>query len=220
MRLINRILDLIFPPKCLLCDNILGKNQLDLCPDCRVHQPLCPISKNKLSFVDSWLALWYYEENAKESLRRYKFRGKRCYASGYGRLLAMKIHQEKDGCFDLVSWVPVSRQRKFSRGYDQVELAAKAVGRELGFEPVRCLRKIRNNPPQSGISGHAQRRANVLGAYQVSPDVEIQGKRILLLDDIITTGSTVSECAKVLLTAGAAEVHCAALAAANQHERQ
>ena len=135
MRLVNAILDLIYPPKCLLCDKVLEKGQMDLCPDCRVRQPLCPISKNKLSFVDSWLALWYYEENAKESLRRYKFRGKRCYASGYGRLLAMKIQQEKEGCFDLITWVPVSRLRKFSRGYDQVELLAKTVGKELGYEP-------------------------------------------------------------------------------------
>lgn len=220
MRLLNYILDLIYPPKCLLCDKVLASNQLDLCPDCRVNQPICPISKNKLSFVDSWLALWYYEENAKESLRRYKFRGKRCYASGYGRLLAMKICEELDDEYDLITWIPVSKRRRFKRGYDQVQLLAEALGKELDCPPVACLQKIRDNPPQSGISGQAQRRANVLGAYKAINREQIAGKRILLLDDIITTGSTAGECAKVLLTAGAAQVHLAAVAVANHNERK
>lgn len=220
MKVLKLILDLIYPPKCLLCDCVLASNQLDLCPKCRVDQPLCPISKNKLPFVDSWLSLWYYEDNAKESLRRYKFRGKRCYAPGYGRLLAMKIQQEMDGKYDLITWIPVSKRRRFKRGYDQVQLLAQAVGSELGCVPIPCLHKIRDNPPQSGISGHAQRRANVLGAYEAVVPEQFSGKRILLLDDIITTGSTASECAKVLLTAGASEVHVAAVAAAKHHERK
>ena len=216
MKLLNCVLDLLYPPKCLLCQRVLEHDQLDLCGQCRAQQPLCPVSKNKFPFIDSWLSLWYYEENAKESLRRYKFSGKRCYAPGYGRLLAMRIQQELNDEYDLLTWVPVSKWRKYKRSYDQVELLAQAVGRELGIQPVLCLHKIRNNPPQSGISGQAQRRGNVLGAYKaVNPEI-FAGKRILLLDDIITTGATAGECAKVLLTAGATEVHVAVLAAAKQ----
>ena len=96
---------------------------------------------------------------------------------------------------------------------------AKAVGRELGMEPVPMLKKIRNNPPQSGIVGQAKRRANVLGIYRLAEPVEIEGKRILLLDDILTTGATAGECARVLLTAGAAEVHCAVVAAAGKNTK-
>ena len=116
--------------------------------------------------------------------------------------------------FDVLTWVPVSPWRRFTRGYDQVELLAAAVGAELGMEPVRTLRKIRNNPPQSGITGLAQRRANVLGVYRIADPELVRGKRILLLDDIITTGATAGECARVLLTAGAKEVHCGCIAAA------
>ena len=93
---------------------------------------------------------------------------------------------------------------------------AKAVGEELGMEPVRTLRKIRNNPPQAGITGQAQRKANVLGVYRVVDPKLVQGKRVLMLDDIITTGSTAGEAARVLLTAGAAEVHCGTIAAARK----
>ena len=114
--------------------------------------------------------------------------------------------------------MPISRRRKLWRGYDQVELLAQAVCRELDAAPIRCLKKIRHTPAQSGIKGSAQRKANVLGAYKaVQPEVFV-GKRVLILDDIITTGATISECARVLLTAGAKEVHCAAIAAAKHHK--
>ena len=79
--------------------------------------------------------------------------------------------------------------------------------------PVSTLKKIRHNRPQSGITGAEKRKANVLGAYRaVSPD-KVAGKRVLLLDDILTTGATMSEAARVLKTAGAKEVHGAAVAA-------
>ena len=83
------------------------------------------------------------------------------------------------------------------------------------MKPVPTLRKIRHNRPQSGIDDQAKRRANVLGAYSAVCPQEVQGKRILLLDDIITTGATAGECARVLLTAGAKEVHCGFIAAAS-----
>ena len=99
-----------------------------------------------------------------------------------------------------------------------MELLAKAVAAELDMEPVPTLRKVRHNRPQSRIHGQAQRRANVLGVYGLEFPEIVKGRRILLLDDIVTTGSTAGECARVLLTAGAKEVHCGFLAAANHHK--
>ncbi len=208
------IWDILFPPKCVLCGKILEKGENDLCGHCRIHGPECTSSKIKLPFLDSWLALWHYEKDVRRSLVRYKFYGKRHYALSYGRLLAMRILREREGQYDMISWVPVSRLRRLRRGYDQVELLAQAVCTELALEPVQCLRKIRNTKPQSRIKGQAQRRANVLGAYEPVKPERFAGKRILLLDDIITTGATAGECARVLLTAGAEEVHCAAVGAA------
>ena len=77
------------------------------------------------------------------------------------------------------------------------------------------MRKSRNNPAQSGIRDEAARRANVLGAYEIVDPELIRGRRVLLLDDVITTGSTVSECARVLRTFGAEDVVCATLARAH-----
>lgn len=210
---------LLFPDKCILCGKILTGGEIDLCRTCRVEAPECPIQKQKRSFLDSWVAIWYYKGYIRSSILRYKFHRTRHYAKGYGRVLAMKLTAEYPDGFDVLTWVPISPLRKLVRGYDQVELLARAVGRELGMKPVRCLRKIRHNRPQSRISGGAERRANVLGVYRVTRDADLQGKRVLLLDDIITTGATAGECARVLLTAGAREVHLGAIAAAHSQQK-
>ena len=204
--------ELLFPPKCVLCGKILAQGELDLCGACRLDAPECTKNRRRIPFTEGWTAVWFYEDQVRRSLLRYKFYGKRHYAHSYGRLLAMKISQLEEP-FDLITWVPVSRWRRLRRGYDQVELLAAAVCAELDMEPVACLKKVRHNPPQSGITGQAQRRANVLGVYEGVEPERFAGKRVLLLDDIITTGATLSECARVLLTAGAVEVYCGAVAA-------
>ena len=216
MKLYHFLMELLFPPKCVLCRKILKSGEMDLCGDCRGDAPEYPGKKINIRFLDSFAAVWYYEGNVRGSILRYKFYNARSYAVSYGRILAMKLLREYPDGFDVLTWVPVSRLRKLRRGYDQVELLAKAVGRELELSPIPTLHKIRNNRPQSRLKDPAARRANVLGAYRLLEGTAVKGKRVLLLDDILTTGATAGECARVLLTAGASEVHCAALAAARK----
>ena len=216
MRLYHWILHLLFPPRCVLCGHLLEKNEIDLCRNCRIDAPEHPNSKRRIQFLDSFAAVWYYEGSVRRSLLRFKFCGARSFASYYGRRLAMRLQQEYPEGFDVLTWVPVSRLRRFRRGYDQVELVACCVGRELGMMPVQVLQKIRHNRPQSRIQDDAARRANVLGAYRLKDPGLVQGKKVLLLDDILTTGATVGECARMLRTAGAREVHCAVVAAARK----
>lgn len=216
MRRYHFLLNLLFPRKCVLCRELLEKQEQDLCRKCRVEGPEYPDTKENIQFLDSFTAVWYYEGDVRSSLLRYKFQNLQCYADSYGRLLAMKLLQTHPEGFDCLTWVPISRLRKLRRGYDQVELLAKAVGRELGMTPVPLLKKVRHNRPQSSLGDAAKRRGNVLGAYREVNREQIAGSRILLLDDILTTGSTAGECARVLLTAGAKEVHCAAVAAARK----
>lgn len=219
MKLFQWIGTWLFPDKCLLCGRILEKDETDLCHHCRIHAPECPVLHSKYPYLNSWLALWYYEDEVRRSLLRYKFYGKRAYANGYARLLGMKLLREDRTDFDVLTWIPISDKRRRKRGFDQVELLAQKLGEELGVKPQPILKKIRDNPAQSGIVGQAERRANVLGVYQVVCPEVIQGKRVLLLDDIVTTGATAGECARVLLTAGAKEVHFAVIAAARQHKK-
>ena len=216
MMLHHWIVNFLFPPKCVLCRKVLETQETDLCRRCRADSPDYSHRKRNLQFLDSFTAVWYYENNIRRSLLRYKFYGARGYAAAYGRLLAMRLRREYPEGFDVLTWIPISRLRKFRRGYDQVELLTRAVGRELEMEPVSVLKKVRNNRQQSKIQDAAQRRANVLGVYRATNPEAIKGKRVLLLDDIFTTGATASEAARVLLTAGAKEVHCAAVAASRK----
>ena len=207
-------MSLLFPRKCVLCRKVLEKYETDLCHECRKTVPELEKPKLKISFVARWTAVWYYKDNVRRSLLRYKFYNARSYAAIYGRFLAMKI-QKEDLHFELLTYVSTGWLRRWKRGYDHVALFAEAVGKELGVPAVKTLKKIRQVKPQSRIRDAAARRANVLGAYRVIDPELVKGKRVLLLDDIITTGATISECAKVLLVAGAKEVFCAAVAAAS-----
>ena len=223
MKFFHLIIHFLFPPKCVLCGKVLRDEETDLCVSCRTETDIIPKPKTKHPFLASWTALWYYNGNVRRSLIRFKFYNARSYAVVYGRLLAMKLLEEYPEGFDLLTWIPISPLRKIRRGYDQVELIAASVSRELDMEAVPTLKKIRHNRPQSRLNSYSRRRANVLGAYEVMPDADITGKRVLLLDDILTTGATASEAGRILLTAGAKEVTAAAVAASthnsNKHSR-
>jgi len=210
--MIRRILEWLFPEKCVLCRCVLDKDETDLCRKCRVEQPQYPYGKKKVPHLTDLTAVWLYQGSVRGSLHRYKFRGFRHYASAYGRLLAMRIDRDLPRA-DVMTWVPVSAKRLRSRGYDQVELLAKAVSPELSIPAEPLLEKFRDNRANSDLKSPAERRANVLGVYRAPDPLLLRGKRVLLLDDIVTTGATASECARVLLTAGAEEVYFAAVAA-------
>ncbi len=215
----HRLLALLFPPRCVLCRKFLTKEETDFCHACRIDAPEYKKSNSRFSFLAGWTAVWYYKDNVRRSILRFKFSGRRSYAPAYGRVLAMKLQKEHRDDFDILTWVPIAPLRWLSRGYDQVELLAEAVGKELNVTPVRTLRKIRNTPPQSGIKDVYRRRANVLGAYKAVSPEQVKGKRVLLLDDVLTTGATASECARVLLTAGAKEVFFASIAVADDNTK-
>jgi len=209
--MLHRIMSLLFPPKCVLCRKVLSEHETDICHTCRENAPEFSHAKKSIPFVAQWTAVWYYKNNVRSSLLRYKFYNVRSYAPVFGRLLAMKLLQNNMS-FDVLTWVPISRRRKLRRGYDQVALIAQEVGKELGIKPIPTLKKTRHVPAQSSIMDPFARRANILSAYRTIDPERVRNKRILILDDIITTGSTASECAKTLLISGASEVICAAVA--------
>ena len=218
--MLYRLWQFLFPPKCILCRSFLTKDETDLCHRCREKAPEVGKEKFRYNFVARWCAVWYYKDDVRNSLLRYKFSRKRSYAGPYARLLAMKLRHTGMDAPQVLTWVPVSTLRRWKRGYDQTQTLAMEVARELGIPAVKTLKKIRHTPPQSGISDAAARRANVLDAYKVTDPALVRDKSILLLDDILTTGATVSECAKTLHFAGAREVNCAVVAVASHSDKK
>ena len=163
-------------------------------------------------FFSECVSALYYEGAVKEAILRYKFGGAEAYAPAFGELVAERIYQDLDGKYDILSWVPLAPDHLRRRGYDQAYLIAKNAGDRLCRPVVPVLKKKRNVRAQSGTKTKDQRRANIAGAYTVPDPAAVTGKRVLLIDDIVTTGSTLSECAKMLLMAGAEDVMCATLA--------
>jgi ComF family protein len=185
-----------------------------MCPDCEKTLPYTSGAdiKQKIPFAASAVAPLYYEKNVRQSLLRYKFGGCPGYADTYAALLADCVGENLQGEYDLVSWVPLSTRRLRSRGYDQARLLAEKTARILGADCTRLLKKTRNTRAQSATGSAEKRRANIAGAYVVTEPDLVNGKNILLFDDIITTGSTLSECARMLGMAGAGKVSAAAVA--------
>ena len=210
--MLHNILSIIFPPKCVLCKKILQEHETDYCHSCRINAPEYTKVKSSISFLAGWTTVWYYIDNVRSSILRYKFGNRRSYAAAYGRSLSMKVQQDLPEDIDFITWIPVSRSRRFKRGYDQVELLGIEMAKELSMPLKSVLKKIRNTPPQSTMKNAAQRKANVLGAYIVTDRAIVAGSRILLLDDVLTTSATATECAKTLLLAGAKDVYFASVA--------
>ena len=213
MGLISSIMNLFFPPKCAFCGRILGSVDDAWCSKCTEELPFTLLhGRQEGDYYDFCISPLYYKDTVRKSILRYKFKGAAAYADVYGKVLAECIRENPDIGYDVISWVPLSSKRKRSRGYDQAMLLALATALQLDDVAIETLRKTRDVRAQSELSDRDERNENISGVYEAT-DVElIEGKCVLLIDDIVTTGSTLSECARVLLDAGAKRVVCASLA--------
>lgn len=213
MGVLSGLLDLLYPPRCVFCRKLLKKGEGSVCEKCRDELPYTVNGgKQTGDFFSVCVAPLYYEGTVRESILRYKFSEAAGYAQTYGALVAECIRDNLRGRYDLISWVPLSRKRYKERGYDQAMLLALSTAKELDGEAVSTLKKHRDVARQSSMGSAEKRRANISGVYRAADPGLVEGKRVLLIDDIVTTGSTLSECARILLQSGAEEVVCAAIA--------
>ena len=164
--------------------------------------------ERKVDFTAGCLSPLAYRDKVVDSIHRFKFSGRASYARAYAILVAQCVRDHWDKPLDGVTWTPLSRQRRRERGYDQAQLLAKWVARELELPVLGMLDKVQDD---------ARRRANVLGAYRLRKDARPEGMNLLLVDDVVTSGSTLSECARLLSGAGAETVVCATLAQARKN---
>lgn len=213
MKILMWLLDLLYPPKCAFCGTLVPKERHRCCTKC---EEILPFTKNggRLSgnFFTVCLSPLYYEEEVRDALLRYKFQKKSAYCEPFGIFLAKCVDEFLEEDIDFVTWVPLSRKRLKKRGYDQAQLLAEQLAECLKLPCFPVLKKVVHTYPQSKTGSIEKRRANISGAYQVQNRQAVSGKTILLVDDIVTTGATLSECARMLGMAGAERVCCAALA--------
>lgn len=212
LAVINGFLDLLYPPKCAFCHKLLNGEDSGICRGCFDNLPFATDMAAVQSFgnVSLCVSPLYYEGFVRDSLLRYKFHGVTAYARIYAELIKAEIDRQNLD-FSLITWVPLSRKRLRTRGYDQARLIAEELAKLEGVSCEGLLKKIRNNAVQSKTGGYEKRKKNVAGAYSFSGKAAA-GTNILLIDDIVTTGSTLSEAAGVLIANGAAKVYGASVA--------
>jgi competence protein ComFC len=211
--------ELLFPSHCLGC----GRGGAFLCDDCASQltpalPPRCPRCWEPRSVAGECLACqdsppafdalrtaFVYQGLAREMVQALKYRGVTALAGRMGGLLAEAARSQRLEA-DVIVPVPLSGMRKRTRGYNQAEALAVALGRELGL-PVapKALVRRRHTPPQARRADAEARRANVAGAFVVAA-TSIAGQSVLLIDDVATTGATLSACASALREAGSGPI--------------
>lgn len=214
MHFINDIINIFYPNACGICANI---SKYDICPKCRVKLNKIKQCRKHIyltrSFFDE-MYIFKYEDLVRECIVKYKF----CDQNYRYKAFANFIIKDKKICrffkkYDIIIPVPISKIRTRQRGYNQSELIIKECAKQNKDITVctDILYKIKNTKPQS-LLNKEQRKINLKGVYQVKNEEKIKNKKVLLFDDIYTTGSTLEECAKVLKEAGACEVGVLTLA--------
>jgi len=222
-RLGRGALDLLFPPACVAC----GASGAFLCVACagrlapaawprcrRCWRPLqepgtCTICRANPPPFDGLRAAFVYDARARVLVHALKYRGMTALAPPMASLMARALRGSVEA--EAIVPVPLAGRRRRTRGYNQAEVLARALGEELGL-PVapRALRRTRETAPQARAADSNARRRNVEGAFEAAADAA--GRRLMLVDDVTTTGATLSACARALREAGAASVWAVAFA--------
>ena len=242
--ILTGIADLVFPPRCITCDDLLERHDsLPFCPSCLdgihfIRSPLCPrcgvpfpVTEAEDHLCGDCLtaerpytvarSVGRYEETLLTAIHRFKYRGR----TGIGEILGGIMADFAGGIWDMAAFerivpVPLHRRRLRERGFNQSVILARKISKRFDIPlDFTSLRREVFTPPQVGL-GREARPANVHGAFAVKYPERIAGRRILLVDDVYTTGSTLAECARVLIRAQAEAVAVLTLArAVHDHDR-
>jgi ComF family protein len=223
-----QVLDFFLPRLCVFCGEVVGEQApAAVCPACDeaipwVRSPLCPVCGRVFPvlerddhlcgpcrtapppFARARAAVLYEEEGpAGQAIKRFKYNRRLDMLPVMQHWLRQPLCQELVGAADLVAPVPLHPQRLKQRGFNQALLLAQAFP-EVHLER-ELITRVRHTPPQTGLNPK-ERRDNVKGAFSLTRPHLAQGKKVLLIDDVFTTGATVRECTRVLRKAGAHQV--------------
>ena len=208
MKILTRALDLIFPPICGFC----GETQTRfICNRC--ERIVDSIAINKIDeyndkYFNNHLYIFKYEDIIREKIIDYKFENKvYLYRTFSEAIIRNKQNIDFINKYDILIPVPIHKERKKQRGYNQSELIVRIIADEVKSIKlqVNVLKKDKNIVAQSTLN-KAKREENIKDVYKIVNSEKIKNKKVLILDDIYTTGSTVNECSKVLKEAGCKEI--------------
>lgn len=209
-KILNRILNLIYPNVCGICDEICKENICEKCNEKIEKNLVCKNKKydDKNIFYEEHMYLFDYKDEIREKIIQYKFKEKPYMYKAFAEIF---IKNEKVCNFlksyDIMLPVPIHKKRKNERGYNQSDLIAKEISKQIEklIYKNNIIRKNKNTNPQSSLN-KTERIENAKNVYEIMDKQIINNKKIIIFDDIYTTGSTVNECARLLKRVGAEKI--------------
>lgn len=234
LRIADIILNLLFPLRCGFCSEIIPciqATRYPLCEKCLskikfIGQNACAYCGKELNdgeknickyckgarYYEKVISVCEYSGLAREKILEFKFMGKKELYKVFSILIIEKLKMTNFRNFDIIISVPIHSSKLAERGYNQSELIAREIAKYFGL-PVSSSNLIKDKQTESqSLLDKTKRIMNVLDSFRVQDKREIKGKKVLLVDDIITTGATVNECSKVLKQAGGLEVYVVTIA--------
>ena len=206
----RKLLNVIYPKRCLFCEKVIRFEE-NVCPECQKKFNDITYHTFAKGGYPCTSAVPYNDIFA-GAILKFKFAGKKQYSSQIALIIAEAIEKElSEKHFDVITFVPMHKKNLRKRGYNQCELLAKSLSEILGIPAVATLRKTRFTKPQHKLKA-AKRSENVKGAFRIIDKNAVKDLDILLLDDIITTGNTLGECAKTLDKYSPRSIQCVTFA--------
>jgi ComF family protein len=236
--ILRGLADVLFPPACVVCEEILDEDlPFSLCQACFseirfIGSPLCPCCGlpyaaesasdhlcgeclSRKQYFTAVRSLGIYDSALLKAIQRFKYQGSLHVGEALGSLMASHSYPAFDMTeYDVIMPVPLHVGRLRERGFNQSLLLARVIARKFPVEiDFMTLRRAVDTAPQTGLRKE-DRAANVRGAFELGDRARVKGKKVLIIDDVYTTGSTVRECARILLKGGARSVGVLTLARA------
>ncbi len=200
---------LLYPKRCPFCRKIIENNEY-ACKECIDNMPQFSIIRG-IHGGHRCVSSLPYVDNYKKALLAFKFRDKIRYSKQFAQIMLQEVNRSyEDMVFDCVTYVPMHEKDEKKRGYNQCELLSKELSALLKTPYIGTLEKIKRTKPQHKLPV-SKRLKNLKGAFRIVDKNSVKGKTVLLIDDVITTGSTLNECVKVLEKAQPQIVCCITL---------
>lgn len=229
------ILSIFFPNRCIFCGELTDIQQDmccqcedelpwidgEICNDCGVEKSKCTCKGRHGQYYERIVAPLYYEGNAKRCIHDFKFRDYKNNSRQLSKLMADTLKNRlSDTQIDYITYIPMTENKAKKRGYNQSRLLAKSVADLLDIEfSDEMLIKLYETKSQHDCKS-VLRKGNLLGVFDVNSKYNIEGKSVLIIDDVKTSGNTLSECGKMLYLYGADHVFCLTAALVNSIIKQ
>ena len=206
---LHNIVAFLYPSLCPFCLSVIDTDEY-ACKECKSDMPPYGVFQGVNDGYRCCSPL-VYDGKFRNALILFKFKRKKQYTKAFARIMYEQVQKSyPDYVFDYITYVPMHRKDKKKRGFNQSQLLAKELSKLMNIGCFSTLVKIKQTTPQHKLEGK-ERRTNLRGAFKIIDKSLINGRHILIVDDVVTTGSTLYECSKTLEKGKPSQICCATL---------